>query len=137
MGKQVKRFREIRGWSQQELARKMLDRGHSWRQTTVAKTEAADRPIRVNEAQDLATLFGVSVEDLLTIPAEDVALAHLTVRVGELRARRAAALEALQEAEEAKQHAEELVERTSAELREARHQLEVHKANRKVPTDGE
>jgi hypothetical protein len=32
--------------------------GCNWLQTTVAKTEAAERPLRVNEVTDLAALLG-------------------------------------------------------------------------------
>lgn len=39
--------------------------GFTWRQTTAAKTEAGNRPIRVNEAHALAEIFGVTVNDLL------------------------------------------------------------------------
>jgi uncharacterized coiled-coil protein SlyX len=35
-------------------------------QTTVAKTEAADRPLRVNEVADLARVLGVRVPDLVS-----------------------------------------------------------------------
>lgn len=64
----------------------MSDRGFSWRQTTVAKTEAADRPIRINEAQGLAIVFGITVNDLLTIPVDDYEMAGAAVRLTELRA---------------------------------------------------
>jgi peptidoglycan hydrolase CwlO-like protein len=40
--------------------------GHSWIQTTVAKTEAADRPLRVNEVADLAKILGVRVPHLVS-----------------------------------------------------------------------
>lgn len=65
VGRRVKALREARGWSQQELAMRMADTGFSWRQTTVAKTEGADRPIRVNELVHLAAIFGSTVCGLL------------------------------------------------------------------------
>jgi hypothetical protein len=43
----------------------MCGAGFSWQQSTVAKTEAATRPIRVDEAAALAGLFGVTVDDLV------------------------------------------------------------------------
>jgi transcriptional regulator with XRE-family HTH domain len=86
VGRRVKSLRSARGWSQQELATRMSDRGFSWRQTTVAKTEAADRPIRINEAQGLAVVFGITVNDLLTIPVDDYEMAGAAVRLTELRA---------------------------------------------------
>jgi transcriptional regulator with XRE-family HTH domain len=39
--------------------------GFSWRQSTVAKTEAAARPVRVDEAAALAGILGVTVDDLV------------------------------------------------------------------------
>ena len=43
----------------------MLGAGFSWQQSTVAKTEAAARPVRVDEAAALAGIFGVTVDDLV------------------------------------------------------------------------
>ena len=42
--------------------------GHSWHQTTVVKTEAAGRPLRLNEVTDLADVLGVEVSYLLGPP---------------------------------------------------------------------
>ena len=66
LGKRVAELRQARGWSQDELARRMTDAGFHWRQTTVAKTEKADRPVRVNEAATLMQLFGVDIDYLVT-----------------------------------------------------------------------
>jgi hypothetical protein len=50
--------------------------GHAnWHQTTVGKTEAAARPLRLNEAVTLAALFDVPVTQLvapITLNAEDI-----------------------------------------------------------------
>jgi hypothetical protein len=43
----------------------MRGAGFSWQQSTVAKTEAATRPVRVDEAAALAGIFGVTVDDLV------------------------------------------------------------------------
>lgn len=118
VGQRVKQFREIRGWSQRDLARRMLDRGNSWRQTTVAKTEAADRPIRVNELQELADVFGVSVVDLMTMPLDDE-FAELTAQLGEWRARRAAAQQRAADARKARDLAAADLEKAQRELAEA------------------
>lgn len=53
------------GLSQDALARAMRALGYSWQQTTVAKTEAAERPLRINELTDLAHALGVTITDLL------------------------------------------------------------------------
>jgi transcriptional regulator with XRE-family HTH domain len=54
------------GLTQAELAEAMQGLGHSWVQTTVAKTEAATRPLRVNKVADLAQVLGVRVPDLVS-----------------------------------------------------------------------
>lgn len=65
LGERVRTLRTARGWSQEELAREMTGAGFAWRQSTAAKTEAADRPLRVNEAAALAEVLGIPVEDLV------------------------------------------------------------------------
>ena len=75
--------------SQQAVASRMVDAGHSWRQTTVAKTERAARPIRVNEVASLARIFGVSPSTLLD---EADMGSELHGRLLRLEARRMAAL---------------------------------------------
>lgn len=44
----------------------MVEHGYpGWRQTTVAKTEAAQRPLRVNELVSLAAILNARVEELI------------------------------------------------------------------------
>jgi len=66
-GHRVRDYREARGWSQEKLADLMSAAGHPWRQTTTAKTEAADRPVRVREVVALARVFGVPVGALFDV----------------------------------------------------------------------
>lgn len=48
--------------SQQRVADEMNARyGYDWRQTTIAKIEAADRPLRLREAIQIADMFGVNL----------------------------------------------------------------------------
>ncbi len=47
--------------------------GFGWRQTTVAKAEAAERPIRLNEVAALAQIFGIEIADLLDSANDAVA----------------------------------------------------------------
>jgi transcriptional regulator with XRE-family HTH domain len=62
----VKRERERRDWSQAELAKLLQDRGiGSVYPTTVAKIEAGERSVRIDEANALADIFEVSVDALL------------------------------------------------------------------------
>jgi transcriptional regulator with XRE-family HTH domain len=58
-------FRKAMDWSQEELARRMSEFGFSWRQTTVAKVENAQRPLRLNEAAALAAVFDVDLSEML------------------------------------------------------------------------
>jgi transcriptional regulator with XRE-family HTH domain len=65
LGDRVRRLRIEHGWSQAELAARVASQLPNWAQTTVAKTEAASRPIRVNEAAALAAALGVPLHALL------------------------------------------------------------------------
>lgn len=62
---QLRAARRERGWSQQFVAEAMKGRGFSWRQTTVAKTEAGDRPVLLGEAVALAEIFKKNIEYFL------------------------------------------------------------------------
>jgi transcriptional regulator with XRE-family HTH domain len=66
VGASVKVLRAQRGLTQADVAEAMQGLGHSWIQTTVAKTEAADRPLRLNEVADLAKILGVRVPQLVS-----------------------------------------------------------------------
>ncbi len=60
-------LREERGWSQSELARKMVDAGWpKYTQMTVSRTEKGERPIRLDEADALASVFGIDLYNLWT-----------------------------------------------------------------------
>lgn len=65
-GERVKDERETRAWSQADMAKMLVDKGiKPMHPTTVAKIEAGDRSVRINEAVGIADLFGVSVDSLL------------------------------------------------------------------------
>jgi hypothetical protein len=51
--------------SLEETARRMDAYGYDFHQTAIAKTEAGQRPLRLNEAVAFACLFGVTLADLL------------------------------------------------------------------------
>jgi transcriptional regulator with XRE-family HTH domain len=71
VGERVRHLRLDRGWSQAELAARVSSALPNWGQTTVAKTEAASRPIRVNEAAAIAAALGVPVVELV-VTVEDM-----------------------------------------------------------------
>ena len=70
VGANIKTRRAQLGLTQAQLAEAMQGLGHSWIQTTVAKTEAADRPLRVNEVADLARVLDVRVPELVSTDAD-------------------------------------------------------------------
>jgi transcriptional regulator with XRE-family HTH domain len=67
-GRALRRLRLSRGWSQEEVARRMQAFGYEFHQTMVAKIEAAQRPLRVRELADFAALYGVEVQELIHAP---------------------------------------------------------------------
>ncbi len=80
---QVRRLRIDRGWSQSELAARLQSTLPAWAQTTVAKTESASRPIRLNEVAALATVLGVALHELLDAP-QNVAILQAQAKVESL-----------------------------------------------------
>lgn len=56
----VRDEREAKGWTQRQLAELL-----GWHWTVVAKVENGQRSVKVDEAADIADLFGVSVDTLL------------------------------------------------------------------------
>jgi transcriptional regulator with XRE-family HTH domain len=64
-GRALRRLRISRQWSQDEAAKRMKAYGYDFHQTTIAKIEAAQRPLRVRELADFAALYGVGVQELI------------------------------------------------------------------------
>jgi hypothetical protein len=56
IGKNIRRVRGDK--SQKDVAAAMSDRGWKWSQSTVWSVEKGERPLRVAEAEDLATILG-------------------------------------------------------------------------------
>lgn len=65
LARALRTAREALGMSQENVAQAMSLYDFNWRQTTVQKTEAASRPIRVNEAIALAEVLRIHPADLL------------------------------------------------------------------------
>jgi transcriptional regulator with XRE-family HTH domain len=59
-------YRSLRRWSQEELARRMVDLGHaSWSRATVSEVERGGRTVTIDELLALAMAFGVPIGNLL------------------------------------------------------------------------
>jgi transcriptional regulator with XRE-family HTH domain len=63
--KRVRDERVRRGWSQSEMAKLLSDKGIGAHTTTIAKIEAGDRAVPIDEAAAIADLFEVSLDKLL------------------------------------------------------------------------
>jgi transcriptional regulator with XRE-family HTH domain len=68
VGRALRQLRLSRNWSQEEVAVRMTVYGYDFHQTTIAKIEGAQRPLRVRELADFAALYGVEVQDLVHPP---------------------------------------------------------------------
>jgi transcriptional regulator with XRE-family HTH domain len=82
LGMRLRRLREEAGMTQAHLAERMTCQGFSMHQTTIAKIEANQRPVTVNEAVTLATVLNIPMPWLLTDPELDEETSALW---GELR----------------------------------------------------
>ncbi|MGO8853693.1 MAG: helix-turn-helix domain-containing protein [Mycobacterium sp.] len=66
-GTKVRIERERRGWSQEELAKRLTENGIPVYSSTIAKIESLKKPraVRLGEAAGIADLFGISLDGLL------------------------------------------------------------------------
>ena len=69
--KRLKDERDRRGWSQEELAKRLGERGVAVHASTIAKIETDARAVRLDEAAAIADLFGLSLDTLLGRKAVD------------------------------------------------------------------
>ena len=63
--KRLRVERELKGWSQSDVAKMLSDNGTAMHSTTIAKIEAGDRNVRIDEATAISDLFEVSLDGLL------------------------------------------------------------------------
>jgi transcriptional regulator with XRE-family HTH domain len=82
-GRRVREERERRGWSQDELAKRLADKGIPVYASTIAKIESEKkpRPARLGEAAVIADLFEVPVDVLIDRrdPQESLTFALVTL----------------------------------------------------------
>jgi transcriptional regulator with XRE-family HTH domain len=127
-GKELQRLRKARGWSQDEVAKRMKVYGYTWNQTMISKIESGTRPLRVNELADFADLFGALVSQLIT---PQMSLEEAKAEIGELgpaleeaETRAAAAEDVLSAKEGDLKAAQEARDRAVVNLRRLRQRLE-------------
>jgi len=81
----MRRYREAKGWSQGELARRVREAGlENFHQTTISRIEKGERPIRLGEARVIAQVLKKSLTRLLlkgeeALLADDLVSAHKAV----------------------------------------------------------
>lgn len=85
----VRAYREQAGLSQAELAARVTAAGKqdgiSWHQSTTARVEGGQQPLRLDEAQVLASVLGVTVERLMWATGEAAEVAIGEQAIGMLR----------------------------------------------------
>ena len=119
-GQALRRLRQARNWSQEEVAVRMTAYGYDFHQTMIAKIEAAQRPLRVRELADFAALYGVEVQDLVypptrSLPEIDREIGEVTARLEMVHAAAAAASHQLQNLREAIDDAEAAFQKSTVE----------------------
>jgi transcriptional regulator with XRE-family HTH domain len=66
----VRQYREARALSQDELAERITERGHSFSQATIWKIESRQRPVKISEATALADALELNNLSILTADPE-------------------------------------------------------------------
>ena len=103
-GQTLRWLRLARNWSQEEVALRMAAYGYDFHQTTIAKIEASQRPLRVRELADFAALYGVEVQDLVYPPT--ASLSETDQEIAEVTTRRDMAQAQADEARATMHHAQ-------------------------------
>lgn len=104
-GENLRAAREARGMGQRELARLMAERGRSWHQNTVSKTEGGERTPNAFEVGELAAILGVTTDRFYWLPPEASGVAALWDAAARLSDAYAGAVSAVAELEAARAQA--------------------------------
>lgn len=87
VGGRVRKLREERGWTQDQLAGHLRMIGLNWPRSTVAKLERGERAVSLEELLLVAMIFDLPIADLVPGTADEIALTPLSsVRAGDLSA---------------------------------------------------
>ena len=81
LGMRLRALREEAGLTQAQMAERMTGQGFPMHQTTVAKIEANQRPVRVNEAVMFAAILNLGLPGLLADPELDEEAADLRAQM--------------------------------------------------------
>lgn len=107
----VQRLRELKGWSQGELARRMADEGwDGFHQTTISRIEKGQRPVRLAEARTLASVLGSQVGIMTAPPPEAHILESLAHNIGLMRLTKKRLLVQLEDLQDYKQNLQVLID---------------------------
>jgi transcriptional regulator with XRE-family HTH domain len=93
VARNVRRLRQGRGLSQQQLGSDLALHGFGMHYTTVAQLEVGARPLRLNEVAALAALFQVPIESLWQEECETLDEHEIAAEDERLAAARAAGAE--------------------------------------------
>lgn len=146
LGQRLRGFREEAAMTQAQLAEVMTGQGFPMHQTTIAKIEAAQRPVTVNEAVRFAAILGLRLPDLLADPDLDEETAavreeHRQAAAWKIRARAAHAELQARRAQIDVELSAALREREEADAAEAdawrRYRLARRRSAGHSPADGE
>jgi transcriptional regulator with XRE-family HTH domain len=85
IGGNLRAARERRGMGQRELAARMAERGYSWHQNTVTRTETGARVMPFDEAVELAGILGVTTDRFTWATPEAAAVMLMSSATGRLR----------------------------------------------------
>jgi len=87
-GRELRRQRQSKGWSHEEVAQRMRAYGYRFSKTMIAEIEFGQHPLRVRELADFAALFCIEVYDLIH-PASrpERSLAEIDQEIAELQHR--------------------------------------------------
>jgi transcriptional regulator with XRE-family HTH domain len=85
-GRRLRGLREEAGLTQRQLADLMRAAGYKMHQTTVAKIEAGERAVPVDEAAQFADVLGIDLTQMINVGKGRLVTAQLKVRSLEFRA---------------------------------------------------
>jgi len=118
----LRALREAADLTQNQLAEQMTQRGIAMHQTTIAKIELNQRPVRLNEAAAFATALRVNVTDLLTDSEGTPETTALRSQLHAATTRRLELSQHLERAEHERTHAEMMYLRLADQLEALEHE---------------